>query len=109
MFNYYVMNIDFAEPLLTKRPNAAKYDGDTLVLSIDPPEDFQGTVVNIADEGFNPTGEPDIEGLSIKQLNARVNLLRSNAPGGKLVILSKAQGRWLYENNPLFMPTVTEE
>lgn len=109
MFNYYVMNINFAEPLLVKRPNTAIYDSGSLVLSIDPPDDFQGTVVNLADEGFNPTDDPDLEGLSTTQLNARVSLLRSQAPDGKLVIISKAQGRWLYENNSLFMPPVTQE
>ncbi len=97
---YYIMNIDFAEPLLSKHPKAPLYDDGKLVLTGDMPEAFEGQIVDLYSEGF---GE---DGLSENQLNARVNILRSGAPSGKLIIASKPQGRYLYENHPAFMPVV---
>ena len=103
---YYAMNIDFAELLLRRHPKAALYDDGKIVLTGDYPEGFEGQEVDLYSEGFDPDGTG--EGLSITQLNARVNVLRANNPQGKLTTLSLAQGQWLYANHPAFMPAVTE-
>ena len=97
------MNIDFAEPLLSRRPKAAMYDTGKLVLTGEFPEGFEGTIVDLASEGFGEGG------LSENQLNARVNILRSNSPDGKLVIASYAQGQYLYANHTAFMLEVSDE
>ena len=100
---YFIMNLAFAEPLLSRRPKAAMYDNGTLVLTGEMPENFEGTIVDLASEGF---GE---DGLSENQLKARVNILRAATPDGKLVIASHAQGQWLYANHAAFMPEVIDE
>ncbi len=95
---YYLMHKDFAEPLLAMYPKAARYDNGDLVLTGEFPTGFTGGITDISADGF---GE---DGLSEQQLTARINVARANNPSGKLIILSGAQGKWLYKNHPSFKP-----
>ncbi len=92
---YYVMNKDFAEPIL---PNVAWYDNETLALTGTPPENFDGEVVRIC----------DLE-LSSEQLTDLIDKLKAEECTGKLVILSISQGKWLYANHPDFINKQTKE
>lgn len=133
---YYIMHKDFAEPLLAKQPKAARYDSQTLVLSITPPDDFEGETIELYKLGFTEqecnvtlteilTGlanraeftEADLAvierikangGLSPTLLTGLIDYMRAEEHTGKLVIVSKSQGWHLYENHTSFMPTQTE-
>ena len=52
---YFIMHIDFAEPLLEMYPKAAKYDADTLILTGEMPKNFDGEIVELYKLGFNNT------------------------------------------------------
>ena len=133
---YYIMHKDFAEPLLVKQPKAARYDEQTLVLSITPPDDFEGEVIELYKLGFIEqecdvtlteilTGlanraaftEADLEvierikangGLSPSLLTGLIDYMRAEEHTGKMVIVSKVQGWYLYENHEAFIPKVSE-
>ena len=101
---YYIMNKNFATIMLDKHPKAALYAEDTLVLTGEFPEGFDGTIVDIAAaEALEP------EEFDPEALVAQVDALMATTHTGKLVILSKAQGRYLYDNHPAFMPEVEPE
>ena len=130
------MHIDFAEPLLAKQPKAARYDNQTLVLSIEPPDNFEGEIIELYKLGFT-TQECDVTlteiltglanranfteadlavierikangGLSPSLFTGLIDYMRAEEHTGKLVELSEAQGWYLYENHPNFMPKQTE-
>ena len=103
---YYMMKTELADELLAMYPKAPRYDNDFFVLIGERPPNFEGTVVDLSLEGFSEDGSED--GLTGTQLNARVNIVKSNAPAGKLAILSKVQGRWLYDNRVGFRKEVGE-
>lgn len=133
---YYIMHKDFAEPLLDKRPKSALYDEQKLVLAVTPPESFEGETIELWKLGFT-TQECDVTlteiltglanraefteadlavierikangGLSPLLLTGLIDYMRADTPTGKLIVISKAQGWYLYENHPSFMPKVTE-
>lgn len=132
---YYIMHKDFAEPLLIKQPEAAKYDEKTLVLSIEPPASFEGETIELWKLGFT-TQECDVTlteiltglanradftpedllviqrihangGMSPSLLTGLIDFMRAEEHTGKLVIISKSQGRWLYDNHSAFKPVET--
>jgi len=133
---YYIMHKDFAEPLLAKQPKAALYDEQTLVLAVTPPKNFEGETIELYKLGFTEqecdvtlteilTGlanraeftEADLAvierikangGLSPSLLTGLIDYMRADIPTGKLIVISKAQGWYLYENHPNFMPKQTE-
>lgn len=99
MSYYYVMHKDFAAPLLAASPHAAKYDGDTddtkqLRLGGVMPPNFDGEIVRICDLD-----------ITMDELSGMVDALRAEKHTGKLIILSKPQGRWLYDNHKAFKST----
>jgi hypothetical protein len=97
--SYFIMHRDFAEPLLKKFPKAAKYDKKQLRLVGEMPDDFEGEIVRLYDMG-----------LTMTQLSELVDGLRNEPTHtGKLVIISTAQGKWLYANHEAFMPIITED
>ena len=127
------MHKDFAEPLLTKQPKAALYDNQTLVLSITPPDDFEGETIELYKLGFT-TQECDVTlteiltglanraafteadlavierikangGLSPSLLTGLIDYMRADTPTGKLVVVNKPQALWLYKNHNAFIPT----
>jgi hypothetical protein len=105
---YYIMALQFAEPLLAKYPKAAGYDKDDnneprLILTGEMPQGFDGEVVDIGIMGF---GE---DGLSEVELIAMVDSLKAQEATGRLVIVSNAQGKYLYANHHAFMPEVSDE
>lgn len=102
------MYTEFANPLLEKNPNSVPYDNSKLMLSGSAPEGFTGSINRICDLGFNPNGEAEMTGLSTAQLTSIVDSLRAQPPNGNMAIVSRAQGRWLYENHPAFMPITKE-
>ncbi len=90
---YYIMHKDFSV-----LGDVAKYDGDTdetkqLRLSGVMPPNFQGEIIRICDLD-----------ITMDELSAMVDKLRAENHTGKLVILSKPQGRWLYDNHAAFKP-----
>jgi hypothetical protein len=108
------MNKEHAEPLLSMYPKAAQYDDKKLILIAEYPEGFDGETVELNKLGFNEGDAVDedgndIEGLTPEQLNQIVDTMLAEEPTGKLVIISKAQGRYLYANHPAFKPEVTDE
>lgn len=76
---------------------AHKDAGDYVLLG-SLPDNFQGQLTDIAQEGFNPYSTPDNDGLSTAQLSARMDVARANNPAGKVVQISRVQGRWLAED-----------
>ena len=65
---------------------------------------FEGAVNRIDQLGFNPDDDPEIEGLSIAQLNVIIDQLLAQEPNDNLAVLSIPQGKWLYANHPDFKP-----
>ena len=65
---------------------------------------FEGAVNRIDQLGFNPDDDPEIEGLSIAQLNVIIDQLLAQEPNDSLAVLSIHQGKWLYANHPDFKP-----
>lgn len=130
------MHKDFAEPLLVKQPKLALYDSQTLVLSITPPDDFEGETIELYKLGFTEqecgvtlteilTGlanraaftEDDLAvierikangGLSPTLLTGLIDYMRAEEHTGKLIVISKAQGWYLYENHESFKPQTEE-
>ncbi len=95
---YYVMHKDFSV-----LGDVAKYDGDTdetkqLRLSGVMPPNFQGEIIRICDLD-----------ITMGELSTLTDMLREEEPTGKLVVLSKQQGRWLYDNHEAFKPTPTQD
>jgi len=59
--------------------------------------------------GFNPTNDTEQEGLSTAKLSYIITMLAEQEPNHVMGILSIAQGKWLYDNHPNFMPKQTKE
>ena len=99
MSYYYIMHRDFS----VLNHDAAKYDGDTdetklLRLAGDMPVNFEGEIVRICDLD-----------ITMGELSDLVDVMRAEEHTGKLVIISKPQGRWLYDNHEAFKPIQEEE
>ena len=88
---YYLMNKDFAQPLLADFPNAISYDSGKVRLTGQAPVGFSGDVENIYSELL--TGE---------DLTIRFDGYLNGTPNGTMAILSNSQGRWLYDNHDAF-------
>lgn len=69
---------------------------------------FDGEVNRIDQLGFNPDNDPEQLGLSTEQLTAIITQLAEATPNNKLGVLSRAQGRWIHDNHPDFMPQENE-
>lgn len=106
---YYLMYAEYAEPLLAKNPHSVPYDTNRLILSGSAPIGFTSAINRICDLGFNPTEDAELTGLTPTQLTSIVDALRAQEPNDNMAIVSKSQGRWLYDNHPAFMPEITEE
>jgi putative lipoic acid-binding regulatory protein len=91
------MNKDFAKPLLDMYPKAAKYDDENLILTGEMPTDFNGDIVRICDQK-----------LSNNALVSVVDNMRKETPTGRLIILSKSQGKYLKANHPSFIDIEAE-
>ena len=92
------MDTAWAEPLLAMYPRAATYDNQTLILTGEYPVGFQGEEVRICDMD-----------LTHAELVERVDDLRIRIPHtGKLVVISKEQGLYLYTNHDVFKPSNDE-
>ncbi len=102
------MHKDYAGLLLAEYPNAASYDDHKLILTGSLPKDFNGTVVDISNLGFNPNNHPAQMGLTTDELVAHVDYLRTVTPTGKLIVLSIPQGQWLHKNHTAFKEESTE-
>ena len=60
--------------------------------------------------GFNPTDDPDQEGLSTEQLSAILTGLATQEPNDKMAIFSQPQLKWAKRHHPDFMDKeLTEE
>ena len=94
---YFIMHKDFAQPMLDKYPDAARYGDGDYILTGEMPEGFSGQVVDLRDKKFTD-----------KQLTDRVNLLRTEKPTGRVLALNGEQGDYLYRNHPDFMPSDEE-
>jgi len=93
------MHKDFATPLLDMYPEAATYNSDTLILTGEEPAGFNGDVVRICDQE-----------LSESELVSLVDGMLNETPTGRLVVLSKPQGKYLHANHPAFItPEEPEE
>ena len=68
---------------------------------------FTGEVNRVDALGFNPDDDPELTGLSTVQLSGLATQLAEQDPNDRLAVLSKEQGRWLYDNHPVFIPEVT--
>jgi hypothetical protein len=96
---YYIMHKDFATPLLDMYPEAATYNNKTLVLTGEEPIGFAGEVVRICDQQ-----------LSDEELVSLVDKMLTETPTGRLVMLSKPQGKYLHANHSAFItPPEPEE
>lgn len=94
------MNIAHAAPQLAKWPEAARYDGGDLVLTGEFPEGFTGDVNEMYKLGLKH-GDSN-EGMSTEGLMNSMSSLRADASAGKLIQLSKPQGKYLHANHAAF-------
>ena len=102
---YYAMHKDFAEKLLLKmRPKAAPH-GDFYVIG-EMVEGFEGEILPLHEAGLDETGET---GVTPEQLRVLVDSKLAEVHIGKLIIMTKPQGRWLQANHPAFKSVVKEE
>ena len=69
---------------------------------------FDGEVNRVDLLGFNLANDPEQVGLSTEQLTAIITQLAEATPNNKLGVLSRAQGRWIHDNHPDFMPQENE-
>lgn len=92
--NYYLMSVEFDEPLRSKFPKAITYVNGTYTLTGERPKDFEGEVVDLS-----------ILELTNAQLTAYVDGLIAQESSGKLVIVSQTQGDWVRLNHTSFITT----
>tara|TARA_R110000851_G_scaffold109967_1_gene232458 strand:- start:13 stop:309 length:297 start_codon:yes stop_codon:yes gene_type:complete len=95
---YYLMSVDFDEPIRNKFPKAITYVDGTYTLTGEFPQGFDGEVGDLS--------ELD---LTNEQLLAIVDGLLAAEPTGKLVIVSQVQGDWVLLNHPKFKINKTTE
>lgn len=100
---YYAMHKGFAEPILDMFPGAS-WHGEFRVVGA-PPQNFQGETLDLYLAGFDETGE---NGLTPVQFKALVDVKAAEVFTGKLIIMTKPQGKWLEKNHPAFMTEVVE-
>lgn len=100
----YTVNSDFLGT------GASYVDGKVLLKGLTEAEidEFTGDINRVDALGFNPTNDPEQEGLSIAELTVIIDQLAAQEPNEKLCILDKEQGTWLKYNHPDFMDEVTE-
>lgn len=70
------------------------------------PKGYDGETLDLYLAGLDETGE---NGLTPIQFKALVDSELSKEHTGKIIIMTKAQGKWLEKNHPAFMSAVTEE
>ena len=95
---YYLMNEEHASPLLARHPKAARCDNGLIVFTGDMPKDFDGEIVDIS-----------VMEITDEQMVVKINRLRVEIHTGKLVILSRAQGKYLGVNHSSFKQPVSKE
>ena len=105
---YAVMYTDHSEFL---GAGAAYLENKILLKGLTNPEiaEFTDTVNRLDALGFNPTDDPEQEGLSIAEFTAIIDQLAAQEPNPAMGVLSIAQGQWLYNNHPAFMPPAVVE
>ena len=99
---YYAMHKDFAKKSLLKmRPKAALH-GEFYVVG-EMIEGFEGEILPLYEAGLDESGEA---GVTPDQLKALVDSKLAEVHTGKLIIMTKPQGRWLQANHPAFTTPV---
>jgi len=105
---YAVMYTAHSEFLGT---GASYVDGKVMLKGLTEAEiaEFDGEINRVDHMGFNPTDDPEQEGLSTAELTYIIDQLAAQDPNETLGILSKSQGKWLKVNHPDFMDEITDE
>lgn len=98
---YYFFHKDFVVALTGKE---AKY-GDFYLVKDKRPVGEDWVDVELYKQGLDPEGK---DGMLPAQLHATAGAMLAATPSGKLVVVSKTQVYYLFNNHPAFMPTNTE-
>lgn len=110
---YYLLKLSDAEPILRRHGKAARYNGndgdtgtldddgdrtvsDSIVITGDAPEDFQGATKDLSANG---TGEDVV--LTRRKLRRIAGRARRALNNGKLVLLNETVGRAMYDERIL--------
>ena len=97
MKKYYLMNIEFSQPLLTRHPQARLCDNGLIAVTGDMPKNFEGEIVNIHSQD-----------ITLEQMVVKINRLRVEIHTGKLVIINREQFQYLNDNHSSFKQPVSE-
>lgn len=99
---YYIVAV-------TPETKGALYYDKKLSLTGTMPQGFEDAATSdLYLAGFNPTDDPEQDGLSTAQLTAIVDAKLAGTWTGEVIITSRAQGKWLHANHPAFMTEVVE-
>ena len=98
---YYIVAV-------TENTQGALYYDNKLSLTGTMPSGYEDAeTLDMYLAGFNPTNDPEQEGLTTDELIALVDANLEALWTGKLVIVSRTQGKWLHVNHPAFKPTIS--
>lgn len=112
MINYGVFHKDhIPAELLSKHSKPALYIGGMLILFCEDYETatgqpFEGESVDIGQGGWNPSGDPEVEGMTPEQLQTLITEMLTWSPTGRQILLPKPMGKWLYANDDRFKPII---